>query len=75
MNNLADSGLNLRNIEIRNLAQIVSDVNYNFTQMLQLSGFRGLVGESGQSIIGDKGERGNVWIFANSIDFINNYAR
>lgn len=73
MNNLVDSGLNLKSIEVRNLHQIVSDLNYNFTQILHLPGFKGQTGQTGASTTGATGQRGNVWIFANSQTFITNY--
>lgn len=74
MNNLADSGLNLRTIEVRQLSQIVTDLNYNFKQMLHLSGFKGQKGEEGDSIIGAAGQRGNMWIFADPSRFITLYS-
>lgn len=74
MNNLANSGLDLRTIEVRNLHQIVGDLNFNFKQVLQLSGFKGLTGETGESIIGATGQRGNMWIFAESTRFISLYS-
>lgn len=73
MNNLVDSGLNLRTIEVRNLHQIVSDLNYNFTQMLHLPGFKGQTGATGASTTGATGQRGNMWIFADSTRFISQY--
>ncbi len=73
MNNLVDSGLNLKTIEVRNLHQIVSDLNYNFTQMLHLPGFKGQTGATGASTTGAVGQRGNMWIFADSTRFISAY--
>lgn len=74
MNNLIDSGLNLRTIEVRQLHKIVEDLNYNFKQVLHLPGFKGLTGKDGLSITGSKGERGSVWAFAEPSRFINVYS-
>lgn len=74
MNNLVDSGLNLKTIEVRNLHKIVSDLNYNFTQLLQLPGFKGVTGADGASITGAAGQRGNNWIFADSTKFVTEYS-
>lgn len=74
MNNLVDSGLNLRTIEVRNLHQVVSDLNYNFTQLLHLPGFKGQTGATGASTTGATGQRGNMWIFADSTRFITAYS-
>lgn len=74
MNNLSDSGLNLRTIEVRQLSQIVSDLNYNFKQMLHLSGFKGQKGDDGDSTVGAVGQRGNMWVFADPNRFIPLYS-
>lgn len=74
MNNLVDSGLDLRTIEVRQLHQIVADLNFNFKQMLHLPGFKGQTGKGGDSITGAKGQRGNMWIFAEASRFISIYS-
>ncbi|BAV39304.1 tail collar domain [Tenacibaculum phage pT24] len=73
MDNLQSSGLNLRNIKLRDLNTLVSDIQYNFQQIVQLPGFKGVTGKDGLSITGATGERGNKWVFANSASFITEY--
>lgn len=62
MENLQDSGLILRTLQSTEWAQFVEDCQYNFTQILNLPGFRG---RPGQSITGPTGQstRGSKWIF------------
>lgn len=62
MNNLKQSGLNLRNINVVDYAQLVEDIQYNFLQILSHPGFKGV---PGKSIKGDTGVgvRGSKWIF------------
>lgn len=62
MENLQNSGLILRTLQSTEWAQFVEDCQYNFTQILNLPGFRG---RPGQSITGPAGQstRGSKWIF------------
>lgn len=71
---LSTSNFNLRTLEVRDLHQLIADLNFNFRQILQLPGFKGLAGEDGDSIAGPPGSRGSVWIFAHARNFINTYS-
>ena len=62
MNNLLSSGLNLRTLTAVEYATLIEDLNYNFVQILNLPGFKGM---PGASITGPEGIgiRGSDWIF------------
>lgn len=70
MNNLKNSGLNLRTLQPTDYAKLVEDIQYNFTQILSSGGFKG---SRGESIKGDTGIgiRGSKWIFVSLGDFEN----
>lgn len=73
MNSLLDSGLLLKQIQLKELSEIIADLNANFTAIQNLPGFRGAKGAAGDSIKGDTGERGNIWCFASATRFISAY--
>lgn len=68
MNNLKNLGINLRTLTPTDYGQFIEDLNYNFLQILNVSGFKGAKGDS---IKGDDGIgiRGSKWIFINYNDF------
>ena len=70
MNNLKQSGLNLRNISVVDYAQLVEDIQYNFLQILSHPGFKGVPGRSIRGETG-VGVRGSKWIFVKSDTFPN----
>lgn len=67
MFDLTSSGLNLRELKATEYGQFIEDLNYNFTQILNLPGFKG---SPGASITGAQGIgiRGSKWIFVKLSD-------
>lgn len=69
MNNLHETGTVLRTLKPGlSYEKLLSDVNYNFVQILHSPGFKGI---PGQSIKGPPGEtvRGSKWIFIDEVLF------
>lgn len=68
MKNLKELGLALKTIQPDDYGRLIEDINYNFLQILTMSGFKGAKGES---IKGDDGIgiRGTRWIFSTVSDF------
>lgn len=62
MDNLNNSNLILRTLSPKEYTQLIDDLNYNFTKILNLPGFKGIRGKSIQGIQG-VGVRGSKWIF------------
>ena len=64
MDNLTNSGLVIKTLNLKGYGSLIDDLNYNFTQILQLPGFKSSQGAKGD--IGDSqiGERGALWYFA-----------
>lgn len=73
MDTLSTSNFNIRTIELRDLHQLVSDLNFNFKQIMQLPGFKGVTGAAGASVTGATGPRGSLWSFANATAFLAAY--
>lgn len=72
MYNLNNSDLVLKALQVKDLTNLVSDLNYNFLQILNSPGFKG---RPGIGIKGDDGEsvRGSRWFFVDSSKFILSY--
>lgn len=62
MENLINSGLELRTIRAEDYQTLCENLQYNFNQILSLSGFKGRKGDKGDSI-SVTGDRGSLWFF------------
>lgn len=63
MENLINSGLNLREIKAEDYQTLCENLQYNFNLLLTLSEFKGRKGDKGETV-STTGERGSLWFFA-----------
>lgn len=73
MENLINSGLELRTIKAEDYQTLCENLQYNFNQLLSLSGFKGRKGDKGDSI-SVTGDRGSLW-FLETMKNSNQYSQ
>lgn len=69
MENLKSANVQLKTIRLTEYAELIKDLNYNFSQILSLPGFKGKPGDVGESVVGETGQRGSIWVFATTARF------
>lgn len=73
MENLKDTGLNLRQIKVSDYATLIENLNHNFSVLLSSPLFKGMPGAKGNDGSSTSGERGSRWMWAIWDDFKNAY--
>lgn len=73
MSSLLDAGINLKQLQVKEYAELIADINENFSKILNLPGFKGKPGTSTTGDPGDPGARGSIWVFGDLQRFVSAY--